>query len=139
MDNAASYCNYECTRCLNVCPTEALIRLSPEEKKRDQTGVATFIQDNCVVFTQKTECGACAEHCPTKAVRMVYDEEKRLRVPKIEEKICIGCGACEYACPTRPYRAIYVKAHSEHKLADLPKTEPLTPQKQAESTSDFPF
>jgi ferredoxin len=138
MDNVVSYCNYDCIRCSEVCPTGAIIPQNIEEKKLIQTGVAVFIEENCIVFTQKTECGACAEHCPTQAVKMVLDPEKRLRVPVITEEICVGCGACEHACPTRPYRAIYVKAHSLHKAAEKPQIKAPEIPKSLQN-EEFPF
>ncbi len=138
MDNVVSYCNYDCVRCTEVCPTGAIIPQKTEDKKLIQTGLAIFIEENCIVFTQKTECGACAEHCPTQAVKMVLDPEKKLRVPVISEEICVGCGACEHACPTRPYRAIYVKAHSLHKKAEKPKPKELEIPQSIEN-EEFPF
>jgi len=138
MDNVVSYCNYDCVRCSEVCPTGAIIPQGLEEKKLIQTGLAIFIEENCIVFTQKTECGACAEHCPTQAVKMVLDPEKRLRVPVITKEICVGCGACEHACPTRPYRAIYVKAHSVHKKAEKPQIKAPEIPKIIEN-EEFPF
>ena len=60
-----------------------------------QLGRVQFIEDNCVVVTDKTACGACAEHCPTKAVRMMpYEEE--LTLPELDTEVCVGCGACEF-------------------------------------------
>jgi ferredoxin len=37
-----------------------------------------------------------------------------LRLPRVNEALCIGCGACEYACPVRPQRAITVAARARH-------------------------
>lgn len=135
MDYHASFCNFECTRCGEVCPTGAITRLIPEEKKITQLGIAAFQKLNCVVYTDETACGACSEHCPTKAVHMVpYKND--LLIPQVDEKICIGCGACEYACPTQPYKAIYVKAHAIHVKAALPQT---SQKSQEDIPKDFPF
>ena len=57
--------------CTRVCPSGAILPLSKEDKHRTQVGVAKFIRENCVVYTDNTNCGACSEHCPTKAVHMV--------------------------------------------------------------------
>ena len=136
MDYWKGYCNFECFRCMDVCPTGALLPIELETKKLTQLVIATFIKDNCIVHTEKTDCGACSEHCPTKAVKMVpYEEDDRLVIPEMEDEICIGCGACEYACPTIPYKAIFVNGNSEHKLADKPKEEAII--KSADE--DFPF
>jgi len=104
-----------------------------EAKKLTQLGKAIFIQDNCIVKTEKTDCGACSEHCPTKAVQMI-PYEGNLVIPKVTDDICIGCGACEYACPTTPYKAIFVNGNHHHIAAKKPVTE-----KSVLQTDDFPF
>ncbi len=138
MDYWSGFCNFECTRCLEVCPTGAILPLELDTKKLTQLGKAKFVKDNCIVHTDKTDCGACSEHCPTKAVKMVpYEEDNRLVIPEVEDKICIGCGACEFACPTTPYKAIYVDGNFEHILAEKPKVEELI--NPMEDEEDFPF
>jgi ferredoxin len=136
MDYWNGFCNFECTRCMDVCPTGALLPIEIETKKLTQLGIAKFMKDNCIVHTEKTDCGACSEHCPTKAVKMVpYEEDERLVIPEVEDKICIGCGACEFACPTTPYKAIFVDGNSIHKIAEKPKEEAI----QKSVDEDFPF
>jgi len=135
MNYQKGYCNYDCNKCIEVCPTSAIEPLKLEKKKLTQIGKAKFLKDNCVVYTQKTDCGACAEHCPTKAVHMVLQEN--LRVPKVEEEICIGCGACEHACPTIPYKAIYIEGNVIHKLAKAPKIKKV--DEKIDLKEDFPF
>jgi len=105
------FCNYDCTICIEVCPSHALRAHSKEHKHRIQIGEVVFLKANCVVQTQGTACGACAEHCPTGAIKMVPFgmPGSLLALPKIEPELCIGCGACEHICPVTPYRAIYVK------------------------------
>ena len=71
MDYTTSYCTYDCLICGDVCPTGAILPVGPEQKKTLQIGKTTFVKENCIVETEKTECGACAEHCPTKAVKMI--------------------------------------------------------------------
>ncbi|MGC8865885.1 MAG: 4Fe-4S binding protein [Bacteroidales bacterium] len=135
LDYQASFCNFECTRCGEVCPTGAITHLLPEEKKITQLGIAAFQKLNCVVYTHETACGACSEHCPTKAVHMV-SYKNGLLIPEVNTKICIGCGACEYACPTQPYKAIYVQAHAIHAKASPPEK---SPQSKEEIPEEFPF
>lgn len=113
MDYHKSFCNFDCVACTEVCPTDALQKLLPEQKKTSQLGTAHFIEESCVVSVDKTDCGACSEHCPTKAVDMVpYGDG--LWIPEVNNEICIGCGACEYACPTTPYKAIYIESNLVH-------------------------
>lgn len=135
MDNFAGFCNYECVKCSEVCPTGAIRSISFPEKKLIQIGKAKFLRSNCIVITQGTDCGACAEHCPTKAVRMIPYQDGKLRLPEVTEDICVGCGACEYACPTIPYKAIYVASNPEHLAAKEPEQE----QVEMEIEEDFPF
>jgi len=140
LDFRASYCNYECTLCSQVCPTGAILPLAAKEKKRTQLGVARFIKENCVVFTDNTACGACSEHCPTKAVRMVpypNPQNRPLLIPEVHADYCVGCGACEHACPTRPFKAICVDGNPVH--ARSKKPEPTAPEIKINDTEDFPF
>ena len=139
MDFHTSYCRYDCTVCSDICPTGAILPLTKEAKHQTQIGLAHFIKENCVVYTDNTNCGACSEHCPTKAVHMVPYQGmpgRKLVIPKMDPTICVGCGACEYACPTRPYRAIYVDGHPVHQAAKKPVFEKL---ELAPEEEDFPF
>lgn len=135
MDYETGFCNYDCIKCGEACPTGAILKLNIETKQLTQLGVAKFIKENCIVETEGTDCGACAEHCPTKAVHMVpYKND--LVIPEVNENICIGCGACEYPCPAEPYRAIYVEGNEIHQLAQKPEVIEL---EESESEEDFPF
>jgi ferredoxin-type protein NapF len=134
MSYETAYCTYECVRCAEVCPTDAIRPLSVAEKKRSRIGTAHFIEDNCIVVTEKTACGACAEHCPTQAVHMIAYEAE-LTVPALAGELCIGCGACEHVCPVRPHRAIYVDGEPRHQPAEAPPSEVL----EIEVPKAFPF
>ena len=136
MDYRTGYCNYDCVRCTEVCPTGAILPLKPDAKKTVQMGTAVFIKESCVVYTDETNCGACAEHCPTKAVHMVSYKDD-LVIPETTDDLCIGCGACEHACPTEPYKAIYVNGKAVHGVARKPKSEKI--ENPLDNTEDFPF
>jgi len=134
------HCTYECTICGDVCPTGAILPLAVEQKKLTQTGVAKFIKENCVVYTDNTACGACSEHCPTKAVNMVpYANPlgKPLVIPEVKPELCVGCGGCEHACPTKPYKAIFVDGNPVHKLAQKPVVQKVN--QEVDYQEDFPF
>jgi ferredoxin-type protein NapF len=135
MNYTASFCNFDCVICSEVCPNGAILPIKLDKKKLTQLGKAKFIKDNCVVYAEKTDCGACSEHCPTKAVIMIpYGD---VRAPEVHDEYCIGCGACEYACPVKPYKAIYVEANPEHKTAK--KKEDQKIEKKVNYQEDFPF
>jgi polyferredoxin len=140
MNFHTGHCNYDCTICLDVCPSGAILPLPVEQKKLTQLGVAKFIKENCVVFTDNTVCGACSEHCPTKAVDMVEypnSANKKLKIPEMKPDFCIGCGGCEHACPTKPYKAIYVDGNPVHKLAKKPVVKKI--EIKVDASEDFPF
>ncbi len=134
LDYHRSFCNFDCVKCTEVCPTGAITKQTPGEKQKIQIGVARFMQESCIVTIDRTDCGACSEHCPTKAVHMV--EWEGLRLPEVTPDLCVGCGACEYACPTEPYKAIYVESNLVH-LEARPIEESDGPQQQV--LDDFPF
>lgn len=109
------YCRPECTRCSEVCPTGAILKITKEEKTAIHVGHA--VVDNWVCVTSNGEkCGNCARHCPVGAIRMVANEfdPEGPRVPFVDEERCIGCGACEHLCPVRPLSAIHVEGNRVH-------------------------
>ena len=111
------YCRPECTKCSEVCPAGAILRITPAEKSAIQVGHAVWIRKNCVVLTDGVSCGNCARHCLTGAIQMVPSDPadpKSPQIPTVNTARCIGCGACENLCPARPFSAIYVEGHEEH-------------------------
>lgn len=134
MDYKSGFCNIECTKCTEVCPTGAIKPLTKEEKRSEQIGIAHFVQTNCIVYQDETSCGSCSEHCPTQAVKMV-NYKSGLTIPHVTPEICIGCGACEHVCPAKPHKAIYVEGSTVHKVAQKPNNDKIE-NKQLE---EFPF
>lgn len=134
MDFSSGFCNYDCTKCGEVCPAGAILETGIDAKRRIQTGKSVFVIENCITYTNGTDCGACSEHCPTKAVQMV-PFRNNLVIPEVNNAICTGCGACEYACPVRPLRAIYVEGNPVHKTAELPEVREVIKTTEP----DFPF
>ncbi len=135
VDFTRGFCNYDCTVCSEVCPAEALIQLTLEQKHRNQMGRVVFIKENCIVYAEETSCGACSEHCPTQAVAMVPYKNEDLTIPEINPDICVGCGGCEFICPARPYRAIYVEGNPTHQERKEFKVE----KKKEVKLDDFGF
>lgn len=113
------YCRPECTKCSEVCPTGAIIKIDRAQKSSIQIGHAVWVSKNCIPLTDGVECGNCARHCPVGAIAMVpsdASDPESHRVPVVNEERCIGCGACENLCPARPFSAIYVEGHEVHKM-----------------------
>lgn len=136
MDFNSGYCSYECTKCLEVCPTDAIMPHTKEKKKKIQIGKVKFIKDFCVVNKNNTNCGACAEICPTDAVRMT-PYKGLLLIPSTRPSICIGCGACQNVCPAKPEKAIVVETNIVHKEAEKAKFRKRNRGK--EEPEGFPF
>jgi polyferredoxin len=134
MSFSDSFCNYNCTKCSEVCPTGAINPINTDQKKAIQIGKVIFIKENCVVYTDETACGACSEHCPTKAVHMV-PYKGFVTIPETDQNICVGCGACEFACPAKPNKAIFVDGNKVHQTAFKPKEEKI----KEGVPEEFPF
>lgn len=112
------YCRPECTRCSDVCPAGAIIKITTADKSAIQIGHAVWVKENCVPLTDGVECGNCARHCPVGAIQMVpsdKDNPDSPKIPVVNDERCIGCGACENLCPARPFSAIYVEGHQVHR------------------------
>ena len=117
MSYERGYCRPECTKCAEVCPTDAIRLTDKADKSSIQIGHAVWIKQNCIPLTDGVSCGNCARHCPTGAIVMVPsdpNDAESLQIPAINVERCIGCGACENLCPARPFSAIYVEGNSEH-------------------------
>lgn len=117
MSYERGYCRPECSRCSEVCPTGAIKPITIEEKSSIRIGHAVWIKKNCVPLTDGVECGNCARHCPAGAITMIpskVGDNNSVKIPAINEALCIGCGACENLCPSRPFSAIYVEGHMVH-------------------------
>jgi MauM/NapG family ferredoxin protein len=109
-----SYCEYNCKRCTEVCPTGAIEKLTIENKRKFKIGKANIDKNICVAWSGMSECIVCEEQCPIpdKAIKLEKKQllsKKIIDVPVVDEKLCIGCGSCQYMCPTSPKRAITIK------------------------------
>ena len=118
MSYERGYCRPECTKCSEVCPAGAILKITPADKSATQIGHAVWVEKNCVPLRDGVACGNCARQCPVGAISMVAsdpDNANSLKIPVVNTERCIGCGACENLCPARPFSAIYVEGHELHR------------------------
>lgn len=93
-----NYCSYNCNKCSEICPSGAIRRLTLEEKRRTQIGLAQVNPDICI------QCGLCVRECPRSAITKQQGD-----YPQINPDICIGCGACQAVCPVSAIKVPPVK------------------------------
>jgi len=111
------YCEYRCTLCGQVCPTDAIKKLSIEEKVKVKIGLAMIDPGRCLPWAHARPCIVCEEVCPTPKKAIWFEEVSvrgrqgkpfRLKQPHVDLDLCIGCGICETKCPVLGKPAIYV-------------------------------
>lgn len=111
------YCDYSCNACGQVCPVEAIPRLTLEEKREQVIGQAYINTDRCLPWADQQPCGVCEEMCPVPDKAIELDEIEirnadgqviRLQRPVMIRDRCIGCGICEFKCPVNGEAAIRV-------------------------------
>ena len=134
LDFEKGTCQFDCKRCMEVCPCGALQKMTLPEKQQHRIGIATYHPQRCVAYLEDMDCGACSEHCPVGALDMV--PYKNTLIPKVNEKLCIGCGACQNICPVLPVKAITVSGVSPQIKVEKPKIEK---SQKLEAEEDFPF
>jgi len=96
LDYSENFCDYDCNRCSQVCPSGAIKRLSLPEKQNTRIGLSIIDADKCI------KCGLCVMKCPKEAIDKVGNG-----FPQVLADRCIGCGVCQNACPVK---AITVQA-----------------------------
>ena len=118
----AGYCDYSCNSCGQVCPVEAIPRLSLEDKRQRVVGQAYIDENRCIAWADQEDCIICEEMCPVPEKAIVLEEGEvwtgageRVTVqhPRVIRDRCIGCGICEYKCPVNGEAAIRVYVPSE--------------------------
>ena len=86
IDYSKGYCEKDCNKCGEVCPTGAIKRLSLEDKQKTRIAMAMIKEDLC------TKCGICEKACLYGAI--IKSDGKTI----VNASKCIGCGACKAAC-----------------------------------------
>ena len=98
IDYESSFCNYDCKRCSEVCPSGAIKRISLTEKQKTQIGLASINEETCI------KCGLCVMKCPRRAIT-----KEDGAYPFVAADECIGCGACKIACPVKAITIVPVE------------------------------
>lgn len=110
------YCEPDCVRCTEVCPTGAISHLTRDQKGWQaaatsaplRVGLAVYDRTRCLPWASGSECAVCVEWCPV-SPKAIYleaatpndsvDKWTAAKRPIVDPVRCVGCGACEYACP----------------------------------------
>ena len=93
------YCDFNCHKCSEVCPSGAIKRLTLAEKQNTKIAAAVINENICI------QCGVCAKECPKQIII-----KERGEYPLIQFDKCIGCAKCASACPVK---AITIEPISE--------------------------
>ncbi len=113
----SGYCDYNCTDCGSVCPSNAITALPLSTKRLTVIGQAHVDQQRCLPYAEGTACIVCEEMCPLpdKAIKLTVGEVRRadgsvvaMQLPEVLPALCIGCGLCEFHCPVEGRAAIEV-------------------------------
>ncbi len=112
------HCEYSCTACGDICPTEAIPRLSQPAKLASPIGKAYIDPAICIAWSGRSDCIVCEEMCPLSEKAIILEERRttdpdsgatRIRqAPVVVHERCIGCGLCENKCPVNGEAAIRV-------------------------------
>jgi len=127
--NQIGWCESHCVMCGQVCPTGAIMPLTVQQRAGTpgkpppmKLGTAFYDRGRCLPWAMNVECIVCEEVCPTspKAIWFEVKEIKnrdgstrKLKMPYVDPKLCIGCGICENKCPVQDKAAIRVTSVGE--------------------------
>ena len=121
------YCEYRCTLCGQVCPTQAIRNLKPEDKAAVKIGLAMIDRSRCLPFAHGISCIVCEEVCPTSPKAIYFEsiavkdrdgKERLFKQPHVDLEKCIGCGICEAKCPVLGRPAVTVTSLGESRSKD---------------------
>ncbi|GAB4331718.1 MAG: 4Fe-4S binding protein [Calditrichia bacterium] len=128
------YCEYGCNLCGQVCPTDAILPLPLQVKKKLPMGVAYFDKNLCIPYARHEDCLVCEEHCPIpdKAIKFhIQNTElpdgsiRKVKYPYVERELCIGCGICENKCPLPTQPGVFVISEKEQRWENTPTLEQI--------------
>jgi len=105
------YCEYNCHKCSEVCPTGAIKKISLKEKQNTRIAMA-MIAPHCV------GCGVCETACPTGAITIKKPDLQMAHVDikyhaQIDGSKCIGCNKCAAVCKIQAINIFSVNEQSK--------------------------
>jgi ferredoxin-type protein NapG len=83
---------YLCMKCVEVCPTGTLGKISQEATRM---GTAVINKFTCAAWAGIALCRTCYDVCPFKGRAIALHE----LLPVVVKDACTGCGLCTHACP----------------------------------------
>jgi Pyruvate/2-oxoacid:ferredoxin oxidoreductase delta subunit len=108
--------------CTQVCPTDAIAKMTLTEKQKVKIGLAHVDRSRCLPWAYAKACQVCYEQCPLpeKAIKLedtkvttMKGTEIAMKQPRVNAELCIGCGICENKCPVPDQAAIRVTSVGE--------------------------
>ncbi|MCD7739957.1 MAG: 4Fe-4S binding protein [Candidatus Gastranaerophilales bacterium] len=101
IDYNKGYCEKNCNKCTQICPTGAIRRINLEEKQKTRIALAAINNENC------TKCGVCISVCPYNAITKDINNQITIDGSK-----CTGCGKCKSQCYFNAINIYAVKKQS---------------------------
>ena len=98
LDGRQGGCDYDCTLCLDHCPTGAIRKLPLAEKRELKIGFADINREACYAYRGSHPCVICYSACTIRAITLKPVDSDAKAVPVIGDT-CTGCAQCEAACP----------------------------------------
>ena len=116
------YCREDCTDCMRVCPSGAIVQGGIEEKRGVRIGRAQVDMDRCLLALDRECREMCMKSCPYEAIRLhQWRWEDDRRYPIIDNAKCPGCGACVLACTPMDAITVLPPGDEENKLSNVGK------------------
>lgn len=98
IDYTDGFCDFNCRKCAEVCPSGAIKRIDLAQKQKTRIALAQINERICI------GCGLCVMKCPRKTVYRGDDG-----IVRIDAGGCIGCGTCKAGCPVKAISVVPVE------------------------------